>query len=506
MQKIIKYIKSLSKKQIYLLIAGFLAILALFYSLTNDPVITVVKASKGSIEEEVLVTGKTRPAEEVDLGLEKGGKVTKVIGKIGSPVYKGDTLVVLDQSSLLADLRKAQANLNEELVRLDSTKQSTNLLYEDAYSKAFTELKDAYISADNAVRNNADAFFDEPQGENAKFNITFKDGPTTYYFKIPSSQARSLGLERVEIEQVLLEWNKKLNRLDEGDGLFDSLNEGEVNLNKVKTFLSNLALAINSLTTDDFEQEPTIQGYKTSLSNARTEVSSALSNLLRAKADLNNAPTTSNIKNNKEFSDVEIGKARVEGLRADVSSIQTELSKLVLRSPISGVITQADAKVGEIVGSGDTLISIISDKKLEIEANVSEINIGKVKIGDKVNITFDAFPSEIFIGNVSYVDPAETIIDGVPTYKITVIFTDEITQNVRSGLTANLQIETFTKENVIKIPRYAVFKEDGKSFVNILVKSREEKREITTGLIGKDGTIEVISGISEGEEINAESK
>jgi HlyD family secretion protein len=506
MEKILIFIKSLTKRQLILGAVGIAALGGLVYGFTRDSVVTIVKAERGDIEEEVLVTGKTKSAEEVDLGFEQGGKVVRVSGKIGTQVFKGNTLVVLDQSSELADLRKAQANLNEELVKLDSTKQSTNLEYEDAYSKAINELKDSYTSADNAVRNIADKFFESPRSSAVKFNITFEDGATTYYFNIRSADKEKLQDERRQMEKELDDWKASLDKLTPGVDLKESFVDAENKLNDTRDFLSLLASAINSLTTDDFAHQTTIQGYKTSVSNARTEVSSALTNLLSARQTLNNAPSATGSLLNKDFNDVRAGEARVESLRANVASIQAELGKLVLRSPISGVITKSNAHVGEIVTSGESLISVISDNDLEIEANVSEVNIGKVKVGNTVLITFDAFPNITYKGNVIYIDPGETVIDGVPSYKVTVAFTDEISNDVRSGLTANLRIETSKKENVIKIPRYAVQKRSERSYIVIKAGNREEEREIVTGLIGKDGTIEVISGVNEGEEIIAEIK
>lgn len=499
------YIKALTKKQIILGTIGVALVGGIVYNVTKDPVLTIVKAERGDVEEEVLVTGKTKSSEEVDLGFEKGGKVVRVAGNIGTPVFKGDTLVVLDQSTILADLRKAQANLNEELVKLDATKRSTTLEYEDAYDTAYNALKDSYSSADNAVRNTTDRFFDNARSSDVNFNITFTDGATTYYFNIPNSQAERLEIERRGVEETLDDWNASLGSLKRGDDLSEAFDKAENNLNKIRSFMTDLASAINSLTTDDFNYQSTVEGYKTSVSNARTEISSALSNLLSARSKLNNAPSQSGSGSNTNYDDVRAGEARVESLRANIQAIQAELGKLILRSPISGVITRSDARVGEIVNSGESLISVISDKKLEIEANVSEVNIGKVKIGDKVKITFDAFVGDTFEGTVSYIDPGETIIDGVPTYKITVTFDNELPQNIKSGLTTNLRIQTASKSGVIKIPRYAVFKKGDNNYVKFVNTDGEvEEWAITTGLYGKDGSVEVISGLEGWESILAE--
>ena len=64
------------------------------------------------------------------------------------------------------------------------------------------------------------------------------------------------------------------------------------------------------------------------------------------------------------------------------------------RYPQNGVVNVQDAKVGEIVTTGKSVVSIISDGEIEIEANVSEVNIGKVVVGNQVNMTFDAFANK----------------------------------------------------------------------------------------------------------------
>ena len=95
---------------------------------------------------------------------------------------------------------------------------------------------------------------------------------------------------------------------------------------------------------------------------------------------------------------------------------------MVLKSPQTGLVTTQDAKVGQIVNPGRTLVTVISDSNMEIEGYVSEINIAKVKIGDPVSIYFDAFPDNEYAGTVTYIEPSEVLIDGVVNYKVSIAF------------------------------------------------------------------------------------
>ena len=141
-----------------------------------------------------------------------------------------------------------------------------------------------------------------------------------------------------------------------------------------------------------------------------------------------------------------------------------------------------------------------------IEANVSEVNISKIKIGNEVKIEFDSEPGVIYVGKVSYIDPAETLVDGVVNYKIRVEIEDSKTEEpkdlgqIRSGLTANLQIETAREVDVLAIPNFTIVERDGKKYVNKIISPKESVEvEVETGLVGSDGLIEIKSGLIESD-------
>ena len=99
------------------------------------------------------------------------------------------------------------------------------------------------------------------------------------------------------------------------------------------------------------------------------------------------------------------------------------------------------------------------------------------------------------------VDPAETIIDGVPTYKTTLEFVEE-NQNIKSGLTANIDILTAEKSDVLNIPQRAIIRTNNNKTVRILKDANEVQEVIvTTGIRGTNGNIEILDGINVGDKI-----
>ena len=197
--------------------------------------------------------------------------------------------------------------------------------------------------------------------------------------------------------------------------------------------------------------------------------------------------------------EVSAQQAKVEQAQANVSVIRAQLNKSFLRSPIRGTVTEQNAKVGQIVSANQTIMTVISQSNLEVDANVPEADMAKLQLGNAVRITLDAYGDEVlFTGKVVRIDPAETVIEGVSTYKTTIQF-DTDDARIRSGMTANLDIRTDERLNAIVIPQRSVISRNGRKFVLVAAGSGTEEREIQTGLKGSDGNIEVVSGLVPGE-------
>jgi len=163
-------------------------------------------------------------------------------------------------------------------------------------------------------------------------------------------------------------------------------------------------------------------------------------------------------------------------------------------------VTKQEAKVGEIIAANVIQISLLSTAKFEIEANVSENEIAKVNLGDKVEMTLDALgPTEKFNGRIIKIDPAETIVSGVIYYKITSVF-DAEDERIKPGMTVNIDIQTDKKENVLYLPYYTVKEKNGEKYVQILENNKIKEKIVKTGLEG-DTMVEIIEGLAEGEKV-----
>lgn len=504
MKSIIQYIRT------HYIISGIAALAVVGIGAT---IVTSNKSShqlftveRGAIAQKVAVSGKTKPVQAVDLGFDVSGRVVRSYVDIGSHVTTGQTLVSLDQSQAAADLLKAQADVASAQAQLDELMRGTRpeelavsqtevanaqVSLNDARANLAAKLADAYSSADDAIHNNVDQLFSNPRSNNPQFNLTVTD----------IQVKNDINQGRFTIEGVLSAWR---------DGSAStSASTAQMNLTRVKSFIDSVASAVNSQSAASNLSQTTVDAYKASVSAARTNVLAAINNVTTAEEKVNNAQsaltlaqknlTLKQVGNTEEA--IRSQQAKVLQNQAQVQNVQAQIAKMSIRSPLTGVVTKQDAKVGEIVTAGKNVVSVISDSDLEIESNVSEVSIGKVAVGNPVDITLDAFSGETFKGTVSYIEPAETIVDGVVNYKVTIAFAEKYPQ-MKSGLTTNMDIITATKADVIRVPQYALIRNaDG---VFVLKQSGKEwiKVPVTVGVISQDGFAEIISGVSVGDVID----
>jgi HlyD family secretion protein len=156
---------------------------------------------------------------------------------------------------------------------------------------------------------------------------------------------------------------------------------------------------------------------------------------------------------------VHAAEAEVERAEAEARLAEVDLDRTVIRSPISGVVISRNIDAGQTVAASlqaPTLFTIANDlTKLQVNAAVSETDIGKVQEGGIAEFRVDAYPDRRFRGVVSQVRYAETIVDNVVTYT-TLINVDNTDLALRPGMTATISFEVARSEDVLLVPNAAM--------------------------------------------------
>jgi RND family efflux transporter MFP subunit len=471
-------------------------------------------AERGEFIQQVSVTGEVKPVQSVELAFEKGGRVANVYFDVGDRVKRGSVLVVLESAELNAEFSQAQANLKAKEAKLEELKRGTRpeeikvqevkvanaaVAVGEAKKNLTDNIQDAYTKSDDAVRSKADQLFTGGQSQSPELDISISD----------AELESKVEFERALIENTLNLWSSSLEELGVLSDLGAYSPEAESNLNSIKSFLNNLSLALNSVTETAVLSQATIDGWKSGISAARANINTAISNLQSAGEKLKTAESNFALakeqlvlkKAGSTPEEIKTQEAAVEEAQAKIANIKAQISKATLRSPISGIMILQEAKEGEIVSAGEIIVSVMSEGEFEMEANVAEADIAKIEIGDSAKVTLDAYGSDIlFEAVVSAIEPAETIIEGVPTYKTTLQFIEK-DKRIRSGMTANIEILTDKRDGIIAIPGRAVATRGGKKFAKVVKSDEIVEVEIKTGVRDSFGNIEVTEGISEGDKV-----
>lgn len=192
-----------------------------------------------------------------------------------------------------------------------------------------------------------------------------------------------------------------------------------------------------------------------------------------SKADFDNATNQYNA-----------ARAQVSSVNAQLSTANKNLSLTNIYSPIDGTVLNRNVSEGQTVASSfstPTLFSIAKDlTKMQVRASVDEADIGNVKVGQKATFTVDAFPDEIFKGEVSEVRLHPTVSSNVVNYT-TIINADNSGLKLKPGMTANITIYTQVLENVMKVPTAAT----GFSPDSLIIKKYKVNSPFAHGKKGK---------------------
>jgi len=503
------------------------------------------------LTEEVDVSGEIKPSQNIDLAFERGGKVSAVHVAVGDKVKAGQTLVTVENSEYSALLLQAQANVNAQEAKLTELKNGTrpeemqvqqtyvananqavseaekNL--ETTQDKATASLADAYnnsISVDqDAVEAGKSALYTltdiqyahQWQANQVGINITNSKAAAVQellgtsnagdwikdylsplnggaYGQVQSAVANPTNENIDAASQSALSALRKVKLALDSITISDDLSAAEkTNLDLVK---NNINAKITSVTT----KQNAIEVQK--MTNA-SSITAAQTGLTNAKSALANAQNGLNIgKAGASSEEIQAQEAQVQAAQASVKDAQSQISKTIINAPIDGTISKVDAKLGEIAPPDTPIISMMSAGKFQIETHVSENDIVKIKLGETANVTIDAYGNDtIFAATVTNIDPAETIVNGGLTYKVTLQFTLD-DDRIKSGMTANVKILTEDKKNVMAVPEGTIITKGADKFVLLDTgNASSEERKVIVGIQGTNGYVEIVSGLNDGDKL-----
>lgn len=176
-------------------------------------------------------------------------------------------------------------------------------------------------------------------------------------------------------------------------------------------------------------------------------------------------------------------------------------------APISGTISGLSFQVGSVLTSqtsstgtstSQRIANIKTDATPVAVVNLSEVDVPKVKIGDNVTLTLDAFAATTFTGKVVSIDTTGSVTSGVTTYPAYIQF-DTAIDGIYPNMAVDAKIITTVKDNVVMVPNAAIKSSaNGETSVSIMKNGKVSSASVTAG-VANDSYTEIVSGVSEGD-------
>jgi len=515
-KKILKFASShklASGVIVFLLIGGGYFGYNKFFGNKNTTSYVTAAVQKGTIVVSVSGSGQVSASNQIDIKPKASGNVVYVGLSQGQEVKAGTLLVKLDATDAEKSVRDAEVNLESAKLSLEKLKgpegltvpknketaqEDLNKAYDDGFSSVsnafldlpsiMTGLNNLLLGSDksltNGTQNNVDFYADAVKNYDEKV-LQYRDDTKAKYQRARDAYEKNY------------EDYKSANRLSDTatiDALINETYNTTKSISDAIKSANNLIQFYEDRLTERNLPHPSIADTHLSTLNTYTgQVNSHLSNLLNIKN------TISNDKDaiaNADL-DVQSQELTVKQRENALLDAQQNLENYYIRAPFDGVVAAINVKKGDSASSGSAVVTFITRQKIA-EISLNEVDVAKVKVGQKVTLFFDAIPDLSITGEVSEIDIIGTVSQGVVTYNVKIGF-DTQDERVKSGMSVSAAIITDMKQDVLLVPNAAV-KSNGGQYVEVWENNVPRNQTVETGL-SNDTMTEITSGLKEDDRV-----
>ncbi|MGQ9600176.1 MAG: HlyD family secretion protein [Anaerolineae bacterium] len=337
---------------------------------------------------EVWIASGTIEGDEVAIVSEFGGQVIRLYVQEGDEVVEGQVLVELDPSLLLAQKAQAEAAVAAAQANLREVQSGAHpgqiLAARAALAQAQAERDAAKLAWEDAM-----ALLNDPQEIEAQI-VQAQAAVELAAVQIEQAQAR---LKAAEVDrdkyraQGTME-EKWLYRIYQYQ-----VQAAQVEVEAARANKEGAEKTLKALQT--LRHNPLALISQVHLAEGRYQVAEAGLAVAQAKlTELETGPTAEAIA---------VAQAQVDQAQALVDELNVQIAKLTLRSPISGVVTSRSIRTGETAMAGTPLLTVANLDEVQLTVYVPENELGRVYLGQQVQVQVDSFPDRVFIGTVAYI-------------------------------------------------------------------------------------------------------
>ena len=468
----------------------------------EEPEIQTTAVRRGDIIVSATGAGTVIPATEVVLGFPIGGVLTELLVQVGSEVEVEDILARLDDTDAQQAVANAELQLAQAIMRTDSEATEAGVSYNDiTIQQARLTLAEAEATLDELLNWAVDED-DVAQAEanleaaQAAYNAALGQESATWN----NTQVSAINLEGAERDLA--------DAQAAYDSAFDPGRQWERNIeDEQEAATASLIRAQDNLAIAQANYNGAVSG---SNSSSSTSAQSSLLSAELALADVLAGPTAEEI----EAAETAVAQAQLslqqallnqeaDGLslveaQLNLQAAEATLVDTILKSPMAGTVMSIEANAGEVVGSGSLLILADLEQPI-LEIFLDETDLDKVGLGYEVEVSFDAFPDDLFIGHIIQVDPQLSDVNGITTIRA-IVQLDTASfakpQTLPVGLNATVEVIGGRAEGALLVPVEALREiSPGQFAVFILEAGEPQLQFVEVGLM--DFTFaEIIEGVA----------
>lgn len=539
---------------IFLILAGWY-----FYrSLNQNQVATryvLGTVSKDTLVVSVSGTGQVAASSQVDIKAEASGEAISVLAAQGQEVKAGQALLYIDSRDAQKAVRDAQTSLESAQLALEKllapVDKLTLMQAEDSVNQAKQAKIDAQADlkslADDEFNTVSNSFLELPSImsglDSILFGKTINSGQWNldYYAdtaKIYDENALlyrtsaydSYTKARAAYDRNFVDY-KAVSRFSPSsviEVLLDETYETEEFISDAIKNSNNLIQFYQDALTKHSTQNPiTISStHLTSLSSYTGKVNSHLTSLLSLQQKIVSYEKTitdadrtieekqlslEKVQEGAEEIEIKTQKLTIEDKENALMEANENLANCTVRAPFDGVVSAVDVEKGDSISSGATLVTLISKQRLA-EVTLNEIDVAKVKVGQKAMLTFDAVEDLSIAGQIAQIDIVGTASQGVVNYTVKVSF-DTQDERIKPGMSASASIIIDSRQDVLVVPNSAIKNQGDISYVEVVANSAgldttsasgvtlsalPNTQQIEIGLVN-DTVTEIVSGLKEGD-------
>lgn len=458
----------------------------------------VVAAFMGDLTASASATGQVAAPRTAVLAVNQPGRVTERHVQVGDNVQAGDPLVQLETAQLELNLAAAQQNLRLQEANLAA-------LSEPAAA--------ADVVAAQANVASAQASLDELRAgpspaQMAVYSATLAVSEASLYAASAQYQSAANSVSQAQMQQAEaavvsaqanLDRAREINAENTNQQTHEAMLAAEEALANAQAQLDNLrqvdtSAAQGSLAAASARLEGAEANFSLNVGGA------AAVQLAAAEAQLAQAESTlADLLAEPAEAEWQTAVAQVEQAQLAVADAQEALDKATVRAPFAGVVTAVHANVGEVASGA--VVELMDAGNLEVIVPVDEIDIGALEIGQEAMITLETWPDVEMTSQVVQIAPSAGDNSSLVTYDVHLRL-GETELPVRVGMTANTQLITSQREDILLVPNRAiqVDRANGTYTVNRVNGETTEPVQVTIGL--RDGQYtQITSGLAEGDEV-----